>query len=106
MAATNRVDAVLDYLRRPGRLEREVVVRPPDSGGRYELLKGMINPAKDDDECDDDDDDDDEAGLREVADACVGYVAADLSALVRRAATIGLERAPGRAGSADHRGRR
>ena len=106
VAATNRVDAVLDYLRRPGQLEREVVVRPPDSGGRYELLRGMINPAKDDDECDDDDDDDDEAGLREVADACVGYVAADLSALVRRAATIGMERAPGRAGSADHRGRR
>ena len=101
VAATNRVDAIPDYLRRPGRLEREVVVRPPDSGGRYELLRGMLNPAKDhDDECDDDGDDD-EAGLREVADACVGYVAADLSALVRRAATLGMERALGRAGSAD-----
>jgi hypothetical protein len=34
----------------------------------------------------------DEAGLQEVADACVGYVAADLPALVRRAATSGSRR--------------
>jgi hypothetical protein len=35
---------------------------------------------------------DNEAGLREVAKACVGYTAADLSALVQRAATSGSRR--------------
>ncbi len=39
---------------------------------------------------------DDEAGLLEVANACVGYVAADLSALVQRAATSGSKRLWGR----------
>ncbi|KAL3811002.1 hypothetical protein ACHAXA_002279 [Cyclostephanos tholiformis] len=102
VAATNRVDSIPDFLRRPGRLEREVVVRPPDSDGRFELLRSMLRvgpsmrgrrrDAKEEDEHDDDVDID-EAGLREVADACVGYVAADLSALVRGAATIRIEEA-------------
>jgi len=105
VAATNRADAIPDYLRRPGRLEREVVVRPPDLGGRYELLRGMLlgasaaggrrddgDPAATDADADADGDEcdgcDDEAGLWEVADA------ANLPALVRRAATLGAEVEP------------
>ncbi len=38
----------------------------------------------------------DEAGLREVTNACVGYVVADLLALVQRAATSGSRRLWGR----------
>jgi hypothetical protein len=34
----------------------------------------------------------DEVGLREVVDACVSYVAADLPALVRTAATSGSKK--------------
>ena len=36
VAATNCMDAIPSYLRQPGRLERrEVVLRLPNSGGRY-----------------------------------------------------------------------
>ena len=71
MAVTNRVDAIPDCLRRPGRLEREIVVRPPDANGRYALLRDMLHEV-------DDDGSDLEGGLRGVADACIGYVAANL----------------------------
>jgi SpoVK/Ycf46/Vps4 family AAA+-type ATPase len=40
---------------------------------------------------DDADNHDDEIGLRKVSEACVGYDASDLSALVRRAAMLRME---------------
>lgn len=40
---------------------------------------------------DDGDIHDDEMGLRKVSEECVGYVAADLSALVRRATMLRME---------------
>lgn len=87
VAATNRVDAIPNFLRRPGRLEKEVAVSPPTAEERYELLKSMLGSSG----CDaahavgED-------GLQKVAEACVGYVAADLSALVRKAAMISIEK--------------
>ena len=96
VAVSNRVDAIPSYLQKPGRLEREVVVRPPDLGGRYELY--LAAAAADGNECNECED---KAGLREVADTCVGYVVADLLALVRRAATVGAGRALEQAGPAD-----
>ena len=95
VAVTNHVDAIPSYLRRPGRLEREVVRRPPDLGGSYELYLAAAADGNECNECED------KAGLREVADTCVGYVVANLSALVRRAATLGAGRAPEQAGPAD-----
>ena len=95
VAVTNRVDAIPSYLRRPGWLEREVVVRPPDLGGRYKLYPAATTDGNECNECED------KVGLREVADTCIGYVLADLSALVRRAATLGAGRAPERDGPAD-----
>ena len=96
VAATNRVDDIPSFLRRPGRLEKEVVVSPPSSDERFALMKDMLashfqNHSSDDgisglrlniSDCD----------LRDLADTCVGYVAADLAALVRRAIILGIER--------------
>ena len=85
IAATNRIDSIPTYLRRPGRLEKEVVVNPPNVDERFALLKSMLgstSSSKSDDMV---------AGLHKVAEACVGYVAADLSSLVRRAATLAIE---------------
>lgn len=91
VAATNRVDAIPSFLRRPGRLEKEVVVSPPDSDGRFVLLKNMLMQ-KDDDNDSGLRADVNDGDLRNLADACVGYVAADLAALVRRSAILAIER--------------
>jgi SpoVK/Ycf46/Vps4 family AAA+-type ATPase len=95
VAVTNQVDAIPSYLWRPGRLEREVLVRPPDLGGRYKLYPAAAADGNKCNECED------KVGLQEVADTCVGYVVADLSALVQRAATLGAGRAPEWAGPTD-----
>ncbi|KAL7538770.1 hypothetical protein ACHAWF_006204 [Thalassiosira exigua] len=84
VAATNRVDAIPGFLRRPGRLEKEVVVSPPNAQERFALLKNMLGTPGTPLEIN-------EVDLHKVAEACVGYVAADLTALVRRAAIISME---------------
>ena len=81
VGATNRVDAIPSFLRRPGRMEKEVVFSPPSADERFSLLEVLLGnhdipPEK----------------LQSVAEECVGYVAADLSALVRKAAMLGIER--------------
>ncbi len=108
VAATKCMDAIPDYLQWPGRLEREVVVQTPDLGKKLELLRGMLlsplmaGRTHDDNKPTMDDNDnrynifDNKAGLWEVANACVSYIAANLLALVRRAATLGIKEALGR----------
>jgi SpoVK/Ycf46/Vps4 family AAA+-type ATPase len=92
VAATNQMDAIPVWLRRPGRLDRELVVSPPNAHERleilthyYELLSSSSSsspsspthhPSVSKEE------------LETVAQACVGYVAADLAALVRRATLL------------------
>ena len=90
VAATNRVDAIPAFLRRPGRLEKEVVVSPPDVDERFSLLKDML--AKNDDRASDFTAKITDEDLKGLAESCVGYVAADLAALVRRAAILSMER--------------
>jgi transitional endoplasmic reticulum ATPase len=82
IGATNRIDALDEALRRPGRFDREIVIGVPDAKGRREILsihtRGM--PVADDVELD------------EVARTTYGFVGADLSALVREAAMDTLRR--------------
>lgn len=82
IAATNRIDAVDEALRRPGRFDREIVVGVPDQDGRREILaihtRGMPL-ARDVD-------------LNEFARTTYGFVGADLSALAREAAIETLRR--------------
>jgi len=81
VGATNRVDVIPAFLRRPGRMEKEVVFSPPNADERFSLLDSLLV-----------DHDIPRTELQNVAEECVGYVAADLSALVRKAAMLGIER--------------
>ncbi len=82
IAATNRVDAIDEALRRPGRFDREIVVGVPDISGRKQVLgihtRGMpIEPDVD---------------LDHLARTTFGFVGADLAALAREAAIEALRR--------------
>jgi transitional endoplasmic reticulum ATPase len=76
IGATNRLDAIDEALRRPGRFDREIVIGVPDQDGRREILgihtRGM--PLGD------------EVDLDELARIAYGFVGADRAALCREAA--------------------
>ncbi|MCV2868857.1 CDC48 family AAA ATPase [Defluviimonas sp. WL0002] len=82
IGATNRVDAVDEALRRPGRFDREIIIGVPDQDGRREILgihtRGMP-VAKDVD-------------LEGLARVTYGFVGADLAALSREAAMDAVRR--------------
>ena len=76
-AATNRVDDIDPALRRPGRFEFEIMVSPPNAEERSKILKSLMatheNTAVD---------------YIAVAERCVGFVAADIVALVAEAQSL------------------
>jgi transitional endoplasmic reticulum ATPase len=82
IAATNRPEALDEALRRPGRLDREIVIGVPDEGGRREILaihtRGM--PL------------DGSVDVKELARRTFGFVGADLAALTREAAIEAVRR--------------
>ncbi|HET8654920.1 MAG TPA: CDC48 family AAA ATPase [Longimicrobiaceae bacterium] len=82
IGATNRVNAIDEALRRPGRFDREIVIGVPDQEGRRQVLaihtRGM--PLADD------------VNLDELARVTYGFVGADLGALTREAAIEALRR--------------
>ncbi|HUF12966.1 MAG TPA: CDC48 family AAA ATPase [Longimicrobiales bacterium] len=82
IGATNRVEALDEALRRPGRFDREIVIGVPDQTGRREMIdihtRGM--PL------------DTDVDLDEIARVTYGYVGADIGALVREAAIDALRR--------------
>ncbi|MEM4842045.1 MAG: CDC48 family AAA ATPase, partial [Acidilobaceae archaeon] len=82
IAATNRPDAVDPALRRPGRFDREIEIRPPNKQGRLEILQIHTRhmPLADD------------VDLEKIAEITYGYTGADLAALAREAAMSALRR--------------
>lgn len=82
IGATNRIDAVDEALRRPGRFDREIVIGVPDQTGRREILgihtRGM--PLVED------------VNLDDLARITYGFVGADIAALAREAAFEALRR--------------
>src|SRR5690606_35676987 len=82
IGATNRLNAIDEALRRPGRFDREIIIGVPDDKGRREVLaihtRGM--PLADDVE------------IEELARTTYGFVGADLAALTREAAIEALRR--------------
>lgn len=82
IATTNRVDAVDEALRRPGRFDREIVIGVPDQEGRNQILnihtRGM--PLGED------------VKIEEFSRKTYGFVGADLAALAREAAMETLRR--------------
>ena len=91
IAATNRPEALDEALRRPGRLDREIIVGVPDEAGRREILgihtRGMpLTPDVD---------------LDDLARRTYGFVGADLAALTREAALEAVRRIMPRINLAD-----
>jgi transitional endoplasmic reticulum ATPase len=82
IGATNRVDALDEALRRPGRFDREIIIGVPDAEGRREILdihtRGM--PLGEDVDLDD------------LSRVTHGFVGADVSALAREAAMDAVRR--------------
>ena len=80
IGATNRPEALDMALRRPGRFDREIELRVPDTEGRLEIFqihtRGM--PLSDD------------TDLNELAQITYGFVGADIAALCREAAMSAL----------------
>ena len=119
VAATNRVGSIPITLRRAGRFDREIPMTPPNPGDRFKILQSLLqdigvtvasssnSPAttptnkRDNDikqEGKHEDPDDDKLSnsitkdeLAHIADLCVGYVPADLVALVRRSALYAIQ---------------
>jgi transitional endoplasmic reticulum ATPase len=82
IGATNRINAIDEALRRPGRFDRELEIRAPDKSGRLQILKihtrGM--PLTKD------------VDLESLASVTHGFVGADINALGKEAAMIVLRR--------------
>jgi hypothetical protein len=78
IAATNRAQTIPEWLRR--RLVREIHVTPPNGNERNEILSTLLSQV--------DSSELDSETLHKFAAECVGYVAADLAALVKTAALL------------------
>lgn len=82
LAATNRLEALDPALRRPGRFDREIHIRVPDTRGRLEILqvhtRGVPLHA--------------DVDLQRVAQSSHGFVGSDLAFLVKEAALNALRR--------------
>jgi len=97
VGATNRIDSIPSYLRRAGRFDCELPMSPPSVEERAKLLHSLLRDLQSPDsskgttrdlETDCKLPHIDE--IQELAELCVGYVAADLSALVRKAWLLSL----------------
>ncbi|MEM4075396.1 MAG: CDC48 family AAA ATPase [Metallosphaera sp.] len=82
IGATNRPNAVDQALRRPGRFDREIEIRPPDTKARKEILQVHTRnmPLSDD------------VNLNLIAEMTYGYTGADIAALAKEAAMYALRR--------------
>ena len=80
MAATNRPNSLDPAVRRPGRFDKEFVIGVPSSRQRLEFLRSLTQylPLSSD------------VNLELLSKQCLGYVAADLTSLVRHSATSAL----------------
>lgn len=85
LGATNRPHSIDMSLRRPGRLEREIVIDPPDAPLRASILQLYFDEVGVDAIT--------RAAIPRIAAQCVGFVGADLHALVRESGRHALARA-------------
>ncbi|MCY0860229.1 MAG: CDC48 family AAA ATPase [Sulfolobaceae archaeon] len=88
IGATNRPDAVDPALRRPGRFDREIEIRPPDEKARKEILQVHTRNVP----LDVNSEEERDKLLEKLAESTHGYTGADLAALVKEAAMSALRR--------------
>jgi SpoVK/Ycf46/Vps4 family AAA+-type ATPase len=84
IGTTNRVDALDDALRRPGRFDREVEIGVPNVQGRVAILSSMLEGKRSSLSVDD---------VNTIARAAHGYVGADLAAICAEASMHAVKRA-------------
>ncbi|XP_058957645.2 ATPase family gene 2 protein homolog B [Pocillopora verrucosa] len=82
IGATNRPNAIDPALRRPGRLDREIVIGVPNALQRLSILEAHTSSFKLAEEVD----------LSHLAELTVGYVGADIASLCREAAYVAMKR--------------
>lgn len=87
IGTTNRAEALDPALRRPGRLDREILIGPPTAEGRLEILRIHTREMPLDGEA--------QAWLPELARTTHGYTGADLVNLAREAGLHALRRIAG-----------
>ncbi len=82
IGATNRPEALDPALRRPGRFDREIEIRPPDVKARAEILRVHTRymPLAED------------VSIEKIAEITHGYTGADIAALAKEAAMAALRR--------------
>jgi SpoVK/Ycf46/Vps4 family AAA+-type ATPase len=117
VGATNRIDSVPSFLRRSGRFDREIPMVPPTAIERATILKSFLGQVsscssaialKGKSRLSNDAANDDnvsainEAQIKKIAELCVGYVPADLSALVRSAWLLFLQDAEAKSITVSH----
>ena len=81
IAETNRIDDINPALRRPGRFDIEIEIKPPDTKGRLEILRIHTREMPLDEDVD----------LQIIAERTQGFVGADLEALVKEAAILEMK---------------
>ncbi len=95
VGATNRIDSIPSFLRRAGRFDRELPMSPPSAETRAKLLSSLLINLQANQNANEEKISEFalplEEEIREIAELCVGYVAADLSALVRKAWLLCLQ---------------
>jgi transitional endoplasmic reticulum ATPase len=84
IGTTNRLDAIDEALRRPGRFDRELYFGPPDAKARREILEIHTREMPLTDEA--------RKNLDRIAQETVGYVSADIMELCREAGLNALRR--------------
>ena len=95
IGATNRPEALDPALRRPGRFDREIEIRPPDKRARKEILQVHVRNMP---LCTEEDvkrgicRKEDVVDLEKIAEMTHGYTGADLAALAKEAAMSALRR--------------
>jgi transitional endoplasmic reticulum ATPase len=93
VATTNRIDAVDNAFRRPGRFDREIFIGPPDVAGRREILEVHTREMPLSDGA--------QKFLDEIAKRTHGFLGADLMELCRDAGLSAMRRSAGNL--TDHR---
>ncbi|MFW9782334.1 MAG: CDC48 family AAA ATPase [Candidatus Heimdallarchaeota archaeon] len=81
IGATNKVNNVDNALRRPGRFDREIEIKVPDTDGRNEILLIHTRGIPLDESVD----------LRELAEKTHGFIGADIKALCREGAMLAIK---------------
>jgi transitional endoplasmic reticulum ATPase len=82
IGATNRINAIDEALRRPGRFDREIEISVPSKEGRLQILKIHTRNMPFDKN----------VNLEEIASLTHGFVGADLQALTKETAMVVLRR--------------